>query len=98
MRFSLCEETLPNGIRQLLILDLGAEEVRVGRLVAHGSSESAKHGVQELEHLVLVDPLPAVPGRLAQGALHGHEQRGDVDEAAHLAEHRARAVTLAKHG
>lgn len=88
---------LPHSIGQLLVLDLRAEEVRVGGLVAHGGGERAEDGVQQLEHLVLVDAVPALPGRLAQRALHGHQQGGDVDEAAHLAEHRPGAVALAQH-
>lgn len=92
-----CEETLPYSIGQLLILDLRAEKVWVGGLVAHGGGERAEDGVQKLEDLVLVDAIPAVSRRLAQWALHGHQQRGDVDEAAHLAEHRPGAVTLTQH-
>lgn len=88
---------LPDSVGQLLILDLRAEEVRVGRLVAHGGGERAEDGVQQFEDLVLVDAVPALAGRLAQRALHGHQQRGDVDEAAHLAEDGARAVALAQH-
>lgn len=89
--------TSPDSISQLLVLDLRAEEVRVGRLVAHGGGERAEDRVQELEHLVLVHALPAVSRRLAQRALHGHQQRGDVDEAAHLAEHRPSAMALTQH-
>lgn len=88
---------VPHSISQLLILDLGAEEVRVRRLVAHGGRERAENRVQKLKDLVLVDALPAVLWRLAQRALHGHEEGGDVDEAAHLAEHRPGAVTLPQH-
>lgn len=88
---------IPHSISQLLILDLCAEEVRVGRLVAHGGGERAEDGVQELEHLVLVGSLPAVPRRLAQRTLHGHQQRGDVHEAAHLAEDGPGAVALPQH-
>jgi len=87
----------PHGVGQLLVLDLRAEEVGVGGLVAHGGGERADDGVQQLEHLVLVDALPAVTRRLAQRALHGHQQRRQVHEAAHLAEHRARPVALAQH-
>lgn len=71
--------------------------MRVGGLVAHGGGERAEDGVQELKHLVLVDAVPALPRRLAQRALHGHQQGGDVDEAAHFAEHGAGSVTLAEH-
>lgn len=70
----------------------------VGGLVAHGGGERADDGVQELKDLVLVDAVPALPRRLAQRALHGHQQGGDVDEAAHLAEHGSSAVTLTQHG
>lgn len=71
--------------------------MRVGGFVAHGGGERAENGVQQLKHLVLVDAVPALAGRLAQRALHGHQQGGDVDEAAHLAEHRPGAVALAQH-
>lgn len=87
----------PHSVGQLLILDLRAEEVGVGGLVAHGGGERAEDGEQELKDLVLVDAVPAVSRRLAQRALHGHQQRRDVDKAAHLAEHRPGAVTLTQH-
>lgn len=69
----------------------------VGGLVAHGRGERADDGVQKLKDLVLVHTVPAVARWLAQRALHGHQQGGDVDEAAHLAEHGSSAVTLAQH-
>lgn len=94
----LCKQILPHCIGQLLILDLRAEEVGVGGLVAHGSGKRADDGVQKLKDLVLVHTVPAVPRWLAQRALHGYQQGGDVDEAAHLAEHGSSAVTLAQHG
>lgn len=88
---------VPHSVSQLLILDLSAEEVRVSRLVAHGGRQRAENRVQELKDLVLVDPLPAVLGGLAQRALHGHQQGGEVHEAPHLAEHGASAVALPQH-
>lgn len=94
----LCKRILPYCIGQLLILDLRAEEVGVGGLVAHGSSERADDGVQKLKDLVLVDTVPAVLRWLAQRALHGYQQGGDINEAAHLAENGSSAVTLAQHG
>lgn len=93
--FLLCKGVSPHCISKLLILDLRTEEVGVGGLVAHGSGERADDGVQKLKDLVLVHPVPALPRRLAQRALHGNQQGGDVDEAAHLAEHGSSAVTLA---
>lgn len=94
----LNRRSLPDRVGQLLVLDLRTEEVRVGWLVAHGGGERAEDCVQELKNLVLVHALPAVSQRLTQRALHGHQKRGDVDEAAHLAEHRPSAVTLSQHG
>lgn len=93
----LCKQILPHCIGQLLILDLRAEEVGVGGLVAHGSGKRADDGVQKLKDLVLVHTVPAVPRWLAQRALHGYQQGCDVDEATHLAEHGPSAVTLAEH-
>lgn len=90
-----CPTSSPHSVCQLLVLDLCAEEVRVGGLVAHGGGERAEDGVQQLEHLVLVDALPAVTRRLAQRTLHGNQQRGDVDEAADLTENRPGAMALA---
>lgn len=85
---------VPDSISQLLVLDLGAEEVRIGRLVAHGGRQRAENHVHKLKDLVLVDPLPAVLWGLAQRALHGHQEGGDVHEAAHLPENGASAVAL----
>lgn len=93
----LHEKISPHSISKLLILDLCAEEVRVGGLVAHGSSECAEDGVQKFKDLVLVDTVPALSRWLAQRAFHGYQQGGYVDKAAHLAEHRSSAVTLSQH-
>lgn len=88
---------LPDGVGQLLVLDLCAEEVGVGGLVSHGGGQRAEDGIQQLKDLVLVGALPAVARRLAQRALHGNQQGRDVDEPAHFAEDGARPVALTQH-